>query len=449
MIRSLWTGVNGVVGHQTYLDVIGNNVANVNTVGFRKSSPVFSDLLSDLMHGATEGDGNIGGVSPMQVGLGSLVTAIDVSQTQGSLTLTDVATNLAISGTGFFVVQGTEGQFYTRAGDFVVDSEGYLVQSGTGNYLLGTKIGDDGIPDSAGVLEPVRIPVVSGTGDADYTLPAKATENILYACNLDAGMALGDSHTAGTTVYDNLGNAHEIQVTWSKATETAEDGTEVWKENRWNWKAELLDEDPPVEVGSGEIGFYGASDPATGAEAGDIIRDGSERITITLPYAASESGQVPEAGTITLDFGGEGEALEGLTQFGESSTTRSISQDGYPLGYKEGVSISSEGVVSVLYSNDMTKATYRIPLAFFRNPMGLSSEGDVLFSTTANSGDMNLSFPGEENTGTLISGALEASNADVADSFSDLIVAQRAFQANSRIISTSDEFLQKSIDLKR
>jgi flagellar hook protein FlgE len=145
--------VNGVVGHQTYLDVIGNNVANVNTVGFRKSSPVFSDLLSDLMRGATGPQGNVGGVSPMQVGLGSLVTAIDVSQAAGTLSLTDSPTDIAISGSGFFVVQNEQGQFYTRAGNFVADGEGYLVQSGTGNYLMGTRIGDGSVPGTPGGLE--------------------------------------------------------------------------------------------------------------------------------------------------------------------------------------------------------------------------------------------------------------------------------------------------------
>lgn len=455
MIRSLWTGVNGVVGHQTYLDVIGNNVANVNTVGFRRSSPVFSDLLSDLMRGATGPQGNVGGVSPMQVGLGSIVTAIDVSQAAGTLSLTDSPTDIAISGSGFFVVRNEQGQFYTRAGNFVADGEGYLVQSGTGNYLMGTRIGDGSVPGTPGGLEPVKIPVPSETGDSEYTLPPKATGGILYACNLDAGMALGDSHATETTVYDNLGNVHQIRVTWSKATEIAPDGTETWKLNRWTWKAELLDEDPPVEVGSGEIGFSGASDPATGVVAGDIIRDGSEIVAINVPYSPvpdpNNPGQTvtPEAGEITLDFGGGGDPLAGITQFGSPSTTRSVKQDGYPMGYRQGVVVTADGVLNVVYSNNMVKPTYRIPLAFFRNPMGLKSEGDVLFSVTANSGDLNLLFPGAENTGKLMGGALEGSNGDLADSFSDLIISQRSFQANARVITTSDAFLKESISMKK
>ena len=431
MIRSLWTGSNGLIGHQTYLDVIGNNIANTDTLGYRKSVLRFKDLLSDTVQGASVPENGSPSVGPFQVGNGPLVGSIGVSFLQGPLEITDIPTDLAISGKGFFCVERGGETYVTRAGRFVVDNEGNLVQPGTGAYLLGVPYNEDGTVSEATKGSPIQLPTI---GDPSYTMDPKATSLVAYRCNLDSALGEGESYETPCTVYDDRGEAHNLILTWTKDSEEL---------NSWHWSASL-EEDPETEIGSGSAGFYGYDDPSQGIVKGTIVRDGSENPTLTFAYPSEEGGNA----SITLDFTGGGGPLDGVTQFASASTTRAISQDGYPEGTYTEVVVGKDGTLYGTYSNDVAVPLYKITLGTFRNPPGLLQEGENLFLVGANSGDMQFVYAGEEGTGGITGGALEMSNVDTAETFSELIVAQRGYQASSRIVTTSDHFLDVAIQTK-
>ncbi len=431
MIRSLWTGSNGLIGHQTYLDVIGNNIANTDTLGYRKSVLRFQDLLSDTVQGASTPENGPSSVSPLQVGNGPLVGSIGVSFLQGPLEITDNSTDIAISGSGFFCVEQDGQTYVTRAGHFVVDNEGNLVQSGTGAYLLGVPYNEDGTVSEATKGSPIQLPTI---GDPSYTMDSKGTSLVAYRCNLDSTLGDDESYETACTVYDDQGEAHNLILTWTKNSEES---------NSWHWSASL-EEDPETEIGSGDIGFYGYDDADQGIVSGTIVRDGSESPTLTFAYPSEEESNA----SITLDFTGGGGPLDGVTQFASASTTRAILQDGYPEGTYTDVVVGDDGTVYGAYSNDITVPLYKIPLGTFRNPAGLLQEGENLFSVGANSGDLQFVYAGEDGTGSITGGALEMSNVDTAESFSELIVAQRGYQASARIVTTSDHFLDVAIQTK-
>ncbi len=433
MIRSLWTGSNGMVGHQAFIDVIGNNVANTDTIGYRKSIFRFEDLLSQTVRGVYPSGDSPFAVAPYQVGNGPLMTSVDLSFQQGPLEITESPTDLAIQGSGFFCIQKQNETFYTRAGRFVMDDQGHLVQAGTGNFVLGVPYAKEGkIPAPAQAKgQPVKLPV---PGDPSYTLGPKATSTIQYRCNLDSALGDSESYTSSSVVYDAQGNAHTLNLTWTKNPETP---------NSWHWSASL-EEDPSQELGTGDISFYNYNDPAKGILSGTILKDGSETASLSFEYP-DEGGSA----SIVLDFTGGGGAMEGVTQFGAPSTTKAISQDGYAKGRYSGVVVGKDGTVFGTYSNDVAVPLYRLSLASFRNPMGLGQEGGNLFYATSNSGKVQHVFPGEANTGTLVSGALEKSNVDTPEAFANVIVAQRGYQASARIVTTSDHFLEVAMQVKR
>lgn len=447
MIRSLWTGAAGLVGHQTYLDVLGNNVGNINTVGFRQGAPRFEDLLFSTEHDATGAGEGIGGVNPLQVGHGTLVQAIDIIHSQGPVVSTNIPSNLAISGAGYFVVQFNGNELYTRAGNFTVDGTGRMVQSGTGALLLGVKAVGGAIPATPGGLEPIQLPTLPAAGEAPgpgYEIPPRSTTEVSFRCNLDKNTAAGDAHETSIAVYDAQGASHTLKVVWTPQVD-ATTGDVV--PNAWHWQA-FLDQDS-TPAGEGDLAFHGSTDPNTGAPAGTVIADGTETPSITLNFPPDANGTTPPPSTVVLDFGGHGNPLEGVTQYGSPSTTRAVAQNGAPKGYYEGFSVSSDGTLVGHYSNDEMVPLYRIPMANVRNPMGLQAEGQNNFSVSSNSGKVGYVFAGTEGMGSFIGGAVEMSNMDAATAFTELIVAQRSYQANARIVSTSDRFLQVGIELRR
>ncbi len=447
VIRSLWTGAAGLVGHQTYLDVLGNNVSNINTVGFRQGAPRFEDLLFSTEREATGPGGGIGGVSPLQVGHGTLVQAIDIIHSQGPVVPTGIPSNLAINGAGYFVVQSGDQELYTRAGNFVVDGLGRVVQSGTGAFLLGVPAVGGVIPENPGALTPIQLPTLPAPGEAPgpgYEIPPRATGEVTFRCNLDKNTAAGDSHETSIVLYDPLGGSHSLRVTWTPQVDPTT-GDKI--PNAWHWQA-FLDDDP-TPVGEGDLAFRGVADPDSGAPAGTVIADGTERPSLSLTFPPDPQGVTPDPASVVLDFGGGGNPLDGVTQYGSPSTTRALTQDGYPRGYYEGFSVSSDGTLVGYYSNDVMLPLYRIPMATVRNPMGLQAEGDNNFSLSSNSGSVGYVFPGTQDMGTFVGGAVEMSNMDAAAAFTELIVAQRSYQANARIVTTSDRFLQVGIELRK
>ncbi len=424
MLRSLFAGVSGLRNHQVRMDVIGNNIANVNTVGFKASRVNFAEALSQTIRGAQAPSEARGGMNAMQVGLGVQVGSIDTLFTQGNLQYTGNLTDLAIQGDGFLVVGDGLRRFYTRDGAVVMDADGNLVHASSGLRLMGWQADATGAVDTAGPLAPLTIPV--GT-----QIPPRATARATLAGNLDGGAPVydpGDPATASgrwtttLTVYDALGNPTQLRLVFTKQGA-----------NEWQW--ELFYGDEPSPVGSGTLSFADPDSPGR-------LSDPTAPVEVTVPL----SSLAPDLGapdlTFEIDFGG-------VTQYASPSTVALQSQDGYASGSLESFAIDGNGVITGLYSNGRTQVIGQVALALFTNPGGLLKAGSNLYAESSNSGPAAVGAAGTGGRGTLTAGALEMSNVDLAQEFTNMITAQRGFQANARVITTSDELLQELISLRR
>lgn len=410
MMRSLFSGVSGLKNHQTRMDVIGNNIANVNTVAFKSGRVNFEDILSQTVEGARSPQtGGMGGVNPKQVGLGMGISSIDTLFTPGSLQSTDNPTDFAVQGEGFFMVSDGSQVYYTRDGAFKTSADGALVNS-NGFRLQGWMADADGNIDSTQALQSITIPVGA-------QMKPKATTEIAFEGNLDANAASGSQWITSVQVYDSLGNPHNLTITFTK-TATA---------NEWGWAATL----------------DGGMAPSGGTGTGTITfnTDGSINTGGTGP---ANFTPIPGAADINLSID-----FSQLTQFGGNPTAYISFQDGYEAGSLDMVSTDSGGVLTGIFTNGQSKALAQIALATFSNPGGLLKEGGNLYQISNNSGLPNIGTANSGGRGSIAVGALEMSNVDLAQEFTNMIVTQRGFQANSRVITTSDEMLQDLINIKR
>lgn len=463
MMRSLYSGVSGLKNHQTRMDVIGHNVANVNTHGYKTERVNFMDMISQELAGASEPKSNIGGINPMQVGLGSMIASIDKIMTQGSLQTTGKNTDVAISGEGFFVIRDGDKDFYTRAGFFNLDRDGYYVHPGTGLRVQGwnarTDENGNAFVNSSASIEDIRIPLYSKK-------PAKATTEVVYESNLNQAVDIVPpdateeqiqqfitgpvdqrrGHATTINVYDDQGNKRELRL-------------EMWKtdENRWTGRA-ILDgatnatinvrgpgEQDTVIGGNNtfELGFSSDGRLMSVSDGTDITNDG--KLTMDLSFRIPGN---PATQTFSLNMGESG-AVKGVTQFASEFTTRAKEQDGYPMGYLEAFSIDNTGTIVGTYSNGVKEPLAKLALATFTNPAGLDKAGETKFAWSMNSGDANIGEAGIGGRGKVNAGLLEMSNVDLSDQFTDMIVTQRGFQANSRTITTTDQMIQEVLGLKR
>lgn len=467
MLRSLYNGVSGLTNHQVRMDVIAHNVSNVNTIGYKKERVVFQDMLSQMMSGSAKPNQNRGGINSKQVGLGVAVASIDKIMTQGSLETTGKNTDVAVQGEGFFIEKSGNKTFYTRAGNFNVDSSQLLVNPANGMKVQGwsSEVLPDGTEtiNTSGPVGDIKIPI-SGKS------PARATNSVQFASNLnsitdiainpqkptDEEKAKGLVHQTSINVYDSLGGAHKLQVSFNRISKN-------------KWRA-VVDVDKSVagsvsvDVGnptkaSGNTFFLNFDNNGTlvsaqdGAGANpDTINKGS--LTANLSFNVDD-GQVDAQGntvgqkqTIRLDLGTVG-ALDGITQFESQTSTKAYKQDGFTMGYLESFQIDPSGTVLGIYTNGERKELAQVAVASFINPQGLEKAGNTNFQETSNSGNANIGVAGSTGKGALVAGALEMSNVNLADEFTDMIVTQRGYQANSRSITTSDELLQEILRLKR
>jgi flagellar hook protein FlgE len=398
MLRSLFSGISGLRSHQTMLDVTGNNIANVNTTGFKASQIQFQDTLSQMLNAASGAQDGVGGQNPAQVGLGVQVAGITTNFTQGAAQLTGRSTDMMISGDGFFVVrQGTQ-QFYTRAGSFDFDSTGQMVLPGDGAIVQGWAA-ENGVIDTSRPVGDIRVGV--GT-----VMPAKATVNAPFAGNLQADAKDGTVKTVTVKAFDAIGTAREIALTLTKGatgwTMSATDGTSTY-----------------------------AATPLTFDATGALTwTDGT-------------------TGDVSFMLGGVSVDLSGVTGMAGVDTVAAGKQDGYASGILESFALGSDGTITGSFSNGLKQTLGRIAMASFTNPSGLAKAGGSLFTTSVNSGDPQVGAAGTGGRGTLSAGSLEMSNVDLSTEFTQLIIAQRGFQANSRVITTSDEVLQELVNLKR
>lgn len=426
MQRSLYSGVTGLRNHQTKLDVIGNNIANVNTVGFKSSRVRFQDVFSQTIRGATAPLGGRGGTNAAQIGMGMTIAAIDTLHTQGSPQYTGNPDDMAIQGKGYFVVTDGIGQYYTRDGAFSRGLDGDLVNAANGLKLLGWRADENGVIDTDGPLTTLNIPL----GD---NLISKATENIVFTGNLDANTpgAPGNTYQTEALVYDSQGRVYNLVFTFTKNAAP----------NSWSITAIQVQDADGNPVTSATVAIPGGSiniqfNADGHINLGSYPTDANRTITISnLPGGVANL-------VITLD-------LASLTQKASKSNARMDTQDGFPVGVLESYMVGSNGVISGIYSNGMVKDLGQIAIATFSNPEGLLKASGNVYTISANSGEPNIGIAGEDGRGTIETSALEMSNVDLSYEFTEMITTTRAYQANSRIITTSDELLQEVVNLKR
>jgi len=400
MLRSLYSGISGLRSHQTMLDVTGNNIANVNTTGFKASSVQFQDTLSQMTQGAGGPQAQAGGTNPAQVGLGVQVAGISTNFTQGSSQATGKATDMMISGDGFFVTSKGGEQLYTRAGAFELDSTGRLV-SPDGAILQGWMAVNGQIP-VGGPIGPIDL-------SPEAISEAKPTTSAELSGNLPADAKDGDALVRDVEIYTADGTKSTMSLTFTREIDTVA-GTNSW-------------------VVTNSVG--GASVATL-----DVAANG------TLSLNGAQSPVSTPAGNVAVN-------LSTLTGYAGMTTVGFESQNGRAAGALESFTMANDGTLMGSFSNGQQAVVGRIALANFTNPGGLEKAGSSSYRVTANSGQVELGTAGTGGLGTLAGGSLEMSNVDLSQEFTNLIVAQRGFQANARIITTSDEVLQELTNLKR
>jgi flagellar hook protein FlgE len=410
MMRSMFAAISGLKNHQTFMDVVGNNIANVNTTGFKQSRVTFQDILSQTVRGASGPQGGRGGVNPEQVGLGVLISGIDTVQTQGTLQSTGKLTDMAIQGDGYFVMSDGKQSFFTRDGAFDLGIDGTLVNPSSGLHVMGWQANPlTGKIDTTVPATNITIPIGAGmTGKASTSLTANG--------NLDANNAGGalNAVTLSSTVYDSQGNAIPITLTFTKSAANT-------------WSVAPSTTDPGVTVtGTSNIVFNGSGKVATG---------GSGTLSLTLTTGSTS----PQS--VTLD-------MSQITQLASSPSSLSSNTDGASAGSLTTFTVGQAGDITGVYSNGYKQPLGQIALASFSNPSGLSKAGGNLFQASANSGTANIGTPDSAGRGQIATGFLEGSNVDLAQQFTNMIMAERGFQANSRVITTSDEILQDLVNIK-
>ncbi|HAN10206.1 MAG TPA: hypothetical protein DCP90_06300 [Clostridiales bacterium] len=434
MMRSLYSAVSGLRVHQTKMDVIGNNIANVNTTGYKSSTVSFCDVFNQTLQGGTgASDSGLGGSNPMQIGLGVSVSSIDVQMTPGASQRTDNSLDLQISNDGFFIVTDGAGQKFTRAGSFRLDSAGSLVNA-SGYKVCGWPVNTDTGEIIKGTVRPLSI-----MGPTTYSVAPNKTTSLEFSGNINLadGDPTGNGIPMTMNFYDSIGNKYTAQMTTTFDTTSG-----TWQIPNFDYIKDSKGND--VEFGGVAVA---GSVLATPIELefdsdGNIMGTSSFNIDFSsvTPFDGINS-EVGQAGVLTLDF-------ENMTQY--SSTTSVMSDnDGNEPGNFSSFSVGGDGIITAKYSNGDTKVLGQVVLAKFKNPTGLLKAGDNLFETSPNSGPFDGIGVDPSTTGGLESGVLEMSNVDLSREFTEMITTQRGFQANSKIITTSDEMLQELTNLKR
>jgi flagellar hook protein FlgE len=411
MLRSMYSGVSGLRGHQTMMDVVGNNIANVNTTGFKASQTIFQDLLSQVLQGAGMPEG-AGGTNPAQVGLGMRLAGTTTNFGQGGLQNTGRTTDLSIQGDGFFAVRTGAETLFTRAGAFSFDANGRLTTP-QGAVVQGWTADANGAINTNGPVGDIVLPL------GQLNEP-QATELVELAGNLPADAPDGAAIRTSIGLFDDQGTAVDVSFLFTKT------GTDQWSVQP---QADTNGDGTPDNVGLAQTVTFDGSGKLT--SAGSFTLTGLPGQWTTDP---------------TVNLGADGQPLTG---FAEVNTVGAVSQDGSPAGSLQSFSISPDGVISGVFSNGRNQALGQVALASFNNPAGLEKTGGSMYRPTVNSGLVQVGVAGNGGRGMLAGGTLEMSNVDLAQEFTNLIVAQRGFQANSRVVTSSDELLQELVNMKR
>lgn len=407
-MRSMFAGISGLRAHQTLMDVVGNNIANVNTAGYKASVVTFQEALTEVLRSPSGSSDTRGGMNPIQLGLGTKVASIEGTFSQGASQVTGRNTDLAIQGDGFFVVEDGNERYYTRAGAFTFDEAGTLVAPG-GRAVMGWMASPGGTIDPNNPIAPIQLPLAQ-------VIDPELTTEVKVGGNLSADAAVGDESVTSITVFDSLGNPQELSLTFQKTAD-----------NTWDMTASISGS--PVVLSNATVTFD---------SAGQLTSPGTVNVSGFTP---------PGADPLTFDLNfASGSAL---VQFGGSGSAEAYIQDGSAMGFLRNFAIGSDGSIVGQFSNGWTKVLARVATATFNNPQGLVRAGESNFAASVNSGEALIGEPGTGNRGLLSAGTLEMSNVDLAQEFTNMIIAQRGFQANSRIITASDEILADLVNMKR
>lgn len=543
MMRALFSAVSGLRNHQIQMDVIGNNIANVNTVGFKSSRALFQELLSQTLESASGPGEGRGGSNPQQVGLGMHISSIDQIFSQGNLMSTQRKTDLAIQGDGFFVLSDGERKYYTRAGAFDFDRDGNLVNSG--GYMVQGYMADEN-----GELSKVLGNI---TVDFQQRFPAKATNHVSFVGNLDtrAEPVSASSSTLLTKFFDEDGNPMNLRVgdvinfsgdaggtSISSSYTVTEDSSlsdlayalqDAIRGVTGGSETVMVKSDGSIQViadstqinnltlqcsGKTEFNSYGIFDtPINAGGEGSTVEGsrssdyttfvtaydslGNSRVMTFLfardtetgisntwnwqaitPYEDTSSisgdkgsltfnsdGSLASVSTtrivfdpdgtggaeemsIDLDFG-DINKFNGITQFAADFSATLKEQNGHPSGNLDDISFDDSGLITGIFTNGINRTLGQVALASFSNPQGLYKAEDNLYTQSLNSGRPKVGTAGTADRGIISPSNLEMSNVDLAKSFTEIIIAQRGFQVNARVINASDQILQELVNIKR
>ncbi|MBX9581946.1 MAG: flagellar hook protein FlgE [Gemmataceae bacterium] len=421
-LSALFTGSTGLRANSSTLDTVGNNLANINTTGYKGQRLVFKDLVYQTLNPGSAPAGGLGGTNPTQSGFGVGVGSVDNLFQQGAVTPTGRSLDAALQGTGFFVMSNGQATAYSRAGSFSVDAAGYLVDPNTGFRVQRTGPTGEGSATAPGFQVPgvTDIQVPFGAGVAGVSTTTAQVQG-----NLGAGLLVGQSVTAGIQVYDAQSTPRALTVTFTKTAPNTFDVTAT------------------VSGGTATV--------QPDATTGTTVTFGSDGLLAgpgSLAVRLSGIPGITAPQDVTLDFGTVGQAT-GLTQFGGASTAALTTQDGAGAGVLTAVSFDTSGIVQGQFSNGRTIALAQLAIAGFNNESGLLRQGNNYFSASASSGQALVGVAGTGGRGTVQGSALEGSNVDIAVEFSRLIIAQRGFQVNARTMTAANETLQELANVIR
>lgn len=419
---SFYSGLSGLDTHATAMQIIGDNISNIHTTGFKSSSAHFEDVLGMSLIGVIGGN---------QTGAGTEIATIDANFIQGSLQTTGVGTDVAVNGEGFFVVGDplNDEVFYTRAGHFLFDNLGYYVN--TQGYRVQGYLYDGTGATMIENLSDIQI-------NQNSMVPPKVTSLIEMVTNVDASAEIpttawntadpftSSNFTTTISIFDSLGESHSVQVFFRKTAA-----------NQWEWHAlinggDLVGGTEGVyqELGTNSLNF----DTSGMLQPPQLIDFNSAQIQFV-------NGSTIAANDIDIDF-------EGTTQYGSASNIQKLNQNGYVAGTVSGIAVDEDGNLVANYTNGTRKKIARIALADFSNLNGLARKGSTLLQATSTSGDPLYNKPGVGGMGKIFASMLEESNVDLAAEFIKMIVIQRGYQANTKVITTTDEMLAQLLNIK-
>ncbi len=406
LLSSLFTGVSGLTSNSEAMGIIGDNISNANTVGFKSSKAVFSDLFSTIL-----ANGSI----TRQLGRGSQLSGSLKEFSQGAFESSTNALDMAIDGSGFFVVNNGTGNQYTRAGQFRLNENG-LVQAVTGEILQGQKITNDLVSADVGNID------LAGVQSAP-----QATTTFTLGANLDGAATAASTFTSPVTIYNSVGTQVIASVKFTKVADA----------NSWGYT---------ISTSEGTL-TSGASGTVSFDSSGNLTSPTTDQ-TIVIDYSAAKTPALTQ--NLTWDLIGSSGITNGkLTGFSAASNNNSLVQDGFSTGTLVGLTTNSTGIISGLFNNGQTDQLFQVTLGDFLAPSGLQRGGNNLFSETAESGQVVLGTAGTGGFGDLTGQSLELSNVDLAEQFVTMIQTQQAFQASARIITTTDDLLTEAVNLVR